>query len=133
MKIWATSALKELWYYNDYIGEEDPSPSVSVAPNEIPLQYENTYMDAFAFVMSSRGSSASLPKNISLSTIDITNLFYSDTLLSVSVYTDYFKVFTRIVSDLKVTKNDKIQIDAELQCYDYIIIRVETSEGFHTK
>lgn len=133
MKIWETSALKELWYYNNYIGNEYPEPKVSAAPSEIPLQYENIYMDAFAMVMSSRSAPTSPPKNVTLSTIDISNLFNFDTNLSVSVYTDHLKVFTRIVSDLKVHKQDKVQVDADLQCYEYMIIRIETSEGFHTK
>jgi hypothetical protein len=90
-------------------------------------------MDAFAMVMSSRSAPSSPPKNVTLSTIDVSNLFNFDTKLSLSVYTDYLKVFTRIVSNLNVHKNDKVQVDADLQCYEYIIIRIETSEGFHTK
>jgi hypothetical protein len=70
MKVWDTNVLKEIWYYNDFIGEDDPTPYVAEAPEEIPLEFENAYMDAFAFVLSSREENA-IPKNITLNKLDI--------------------------------------------------------------
>jgi hypothetical protein len=54
LKIWKTSVLKEQWYYNDYIGESDPEPKITVKPDEISLDVEDYYTDAYAFVLSSR-------------------------------------------------------------------------------
>ena len=44
-----------MWFYNQYIGE-DPIPKIALKPDEIPMDYDNIYNDAFAFVLSSRES-----------------------------------------------------------------------------
>ena len=49
------------------------------------------------------------------------------------VYTDKLPKFSRIVSAVTVAKGNMVRIYADLQCYNYFILRVETSEGFHTK
>jgi hypothetical protein len=41
--------------------------------------------------------------------------------------------YARVISDVSVSKGNKVKIYADLQCYDYFIMRIETSEGFHTK
>lgn len=133
MKVWKTSVLKEQWYYSEYIGESDPVPKIAAKPDEIPLEYENLYIDAYAFVLSDSRENERQVKNVTITTVDVSNLFYSDTELSISVYTDKLPVFTRVLNEVKVSKGNKVRIYADLQCYDYFIMRIETSEGFQTK
>lgn len=54
-KIWKTSVLEDQWFYNEYVGE-DPVPKIAVKPDDIQLDYDDIYVDAYAFVLSSRDS-----------------------------------------------------------------------------
>lgn len=75
------------------------------------------------------------PKNITFKEVFIGNLFHDVSLLNISYYTDadpdqrFRKLFTSAI----VYKNQVYNVKQRMQCYDYLVFKVETSEGFHTK
>lgn len=77
------------------------------------------------------------PQNLTLNSIEIPNLFTDSTLLNISFNTDVTpeskKRFQRLVTNRKIEKGVSYKVDVDLQCYDEFTIKMETTEGFHTK
>ena len=75
------------------------------------------------------------PKNITLKDVNVKNLFSEISLLNISFFSDadpegkFRKLFTNFI----VQKDQNYPVDFKLECYDQIIFKVETPEGFHTK
>lgn len=63
------------------------------------------------------------------------NLYENSTLLNISFYSDADPKgkFRKIVVNETVNKHGQFDVGAKLECHDYMILKLETSEGFHTK
>lgn len=68
-----------------------------------------------------------------LSDIEITNLYEDTTILGISVMTDFSNRYMKVFNDFEVRKGESFAEETSFQCFEWIIFRVETSEGFHTK
>ena len=72
---------------------------------------------------------------MTLKQVKINNLFNPVTLLNMSFYSDadpeakFRKMFTNMI----IHKDEVYNVSARIQCHDYIILKVETLEGFHSK
>jgi hypothetical protein len=75
------------------------------------------------------------PKNITLKEIYIGNLFNINSKMNVSILTDadVQQRFSRILTNVEIEEDGTYDVSANLQCWEFLIIKVETSEGFHTK
>ena len=77
------------------------------------------------------------PQNLTLQSLQIPNLFEDQTLLNISYNTDATpeskKRFQRLVTNRKIQKGAEYEINVALQCYEEFTIKMETTEGFHTK
>ena len=75
------------------------------------------------------------PNNVTLKQVTINNLYNSVTLLNMSFFSDadpdakFRKMFTNMI----IHKNEVYNVSTRIQCFEYIILKVETLEGFHTK
>jgi hypothetical protein len=75
------------------------------------------------------------PKNVTLTEIYVSNLFNDFSVLNMSFFSDadpeqrFRKLFTSAI----IQKDNLYKVNARLQCHDYMIFKVETVEGFHTK
>jgi len=72
-------------------------------------------------------------KSFKVTEMAINNLFNEQTIVSISVMTDYTNRFVMLFKDFEAERGQTYTIDRELECMETIIIRVQTSEGFHTK
>ena len=72
---------------------------------------------------------------MTLRRISIPNLQKNVSYLNMSFYSDadpehkYRKLFTNAI----IKKDGLYQVNARLQCHDFMILKVETLEGFHSK
>lgn len=75
------------------------------------------------------------PKNVTLTEIHVGNLFHDRSLLNISILTDADPKlrFARLATNIPIEEDGTYGIYANLQCWEYMIVKVETSEGFHTK
>ena len=72
-------------------------------------------------------------RNLVLSDIEINNLYDDTTVLGISVMTDFTNRYMKLFDDFEVKKGEKFAEETLFKCFEWIIIKVETSEGFHTK
>ena len=68
-----------------------------------------------------------------LSEIEISNLYDDTTILGISVMTDFTNRYMKLFNDFRVIKGESFAEETQFKCFEWIIFRVETSEGFHTK
>lgn len=68
-----------------------------------------------------------------LSEIEIANLYDDRTILGISVMTDFNNRYMKLFNDFVVRRGESFKEETLFKCFEWIIIRVETSEGFHTK
>ena len=47
--------------------------------------------------------------------------------------TDYTNRYMKLFNDFEVRKGESFAEETSFKCFEWIIFRVETSEGFHTK
>lgn len=72
---------------------------------------------------------------MTLKQVFVENLYNDVTLLNMSFYSDadpegmFRKMFTNAI----IRKEGVYNVNQRLQCHDYIVLKVETVEGFHTK
>ena len=72
---------------------------------------------------------------MTLKQVTINNLYNSVTLLNMSLFSDadpdakFRKMFTNMI----IHKDEVYNVSTRIQCFEYIILKVETLEGFHTK
>jgi len=67
--------------------------------------------------------------------MEILNLFGDSSLLNLTILTDSDPQlrFSRLITDLEIEPNGVYILNTNLVCYTFMIIKVETSEGIHTK
>ena len=138
VRIWETDVIKEQWFYEEFTNQAtDGGPIITSKPSSITLQYDQMYEDQYGIiVLASRNLFLSKPENLRtviLTEIAVSNLFQDKTVLGISVMTDYTEKFVKLFQDFEVKKGARYVEDTKLECFEYIVIRVETSEGFHTK
>lgn len=76
------------------------------------------------------------PSNITIQAIEVANLFDESTQVSISVLSDADEgkqKFKKMVTDMNVEKGKEYDLDIDIQCFDTFVVKLETSEGFHTK
>lgn len=72
-------------------------------------------------------------RNVVLSEIEIQNLYEDSTTLGISVMIDYSPRYMKLFHDFEVRKGESFVEETLFKCFEWIIFRVETTEGFHTK
>jgi len=75
------------------------------------------------------------PNNVTFTDVHVGNLFYDVTLLNVSVFSDADpeRKFRKIFENFIIKPNETHSLEVELECFEYLIFKVETLEGFHSK
>ena len=75
------------------------------------------------------------PKNITLKQVFVDNLYNNVTLLNMSFFSDADPegMFRKLFTNAIIHKEGVYNVNQRIQCHDYVVLKVETVEGFHTK
>jgi hypothetical protein len=68
-----------------------------------------------------------------LTEIAITNLFEDSTVVGISIMTDYTNEYVKLFNDFTAKKGSIYVEETILECFEWMVLRVETTEGFHAK
>lgn len=78
------------------------------------------------------------PLNVTIKTMEVPNLWESSTRVNISVWTDTAnseegQSFRRLITDYPVSKGRSYDLGLDIQCYETFVMKIETTEGFHSK
>lgn len=134
-----------------YDNQEKSQVSVVAMPQAVLEEYDIIYMNEYdslivgkerhiwnPFDKSAESEGEILveqPKNVTITQVYIHNLERNSSYLNISFYSDADPEhkFRKLFTNAPINKNGTYDVNAKLQCHDYMILKVETVEGFHSK
>jgi hypothetical protein len=75
------------------------------------------------------------PKNVTLTELYVDNLYDNVSLVNMSIFSDADpeEKFRIVFTEAVVYKNGSYRVNQRIQCHDYVILKLETITGSHTK